>query len=483
MGAIAEAYKNLVRSDYEAYCLEANDGNWMPTRVVKYLCGLVQDFMREETGHPYDILCISMPPQHGKSLTITETLPSWFLLRNPKKRVIEISYSEEFAQLFGRRNKDKMVRLGGWFGVQLAGAPNSATEFETTLGGGMISRGIHSGVTGRACDLMIIDDPIKTRQEALSPATRSSIYQEWLYSFRTRLSAGAKVIVIQTRWHEDDLVGRLTQEERNICAINIPCEAEKDDPLGRSRGEALAPELKKGDEWLRQFKEDQLQQEGSQVWSALYQGHPASEEGNLFKRGWWRFYDEPPQLVHSVISVDAAFKDGNANDYVAIQAWGKRGADLYLLDAIKEHLSFPETVRAIKAMYARMNPKPAAILIEDKANGPAIIQTLRRELSGVIGVNPQGGKEARASAVTGYLEAGNVYLPRFSAFTGDLIEECAAFPNGKHDDQVDAMTQALTRLGSFQSTAQVIDTDPDPFGLKRDARQPNTLCRERNVVL
>lgn len=460
----SDAYLALVQANYRAYCYHIHGGRWIPGKAVSYLCDRVQEFLRRDRGAAYEVLILSVPPQHGKSMTITETLPSWYLGRNPDKRVIEISYSEDFAQLFGRRNRDKIQRAGDIFGVALSRSTSSATEWEIEgHAGGMISRGILSGVTGRPADLMIIDDPIKTRQEADSETIRERIWDEWESSFRTRLQAGAKVILIQTRWHEDDLAGRMIQREPNVEVINLPCEAEENDPLGRPVGAALAPEIGKDDRWLADFKRGFLGSQGSRAWTALFQGHPTSQEGNLIKREWWRYYDTLPRLAEVLISVDAAFKDGDDNDFVAVQAWGKTGPNMYLLDATKKHLDFPGTLREIRAVRRRW-PETRIILVEDKANGSAVVQILRREIPGVIPVNPEGGKVARANAVSGAIESGNVYLPRNAPFTGDFVDECSSFPLGEHDDQVDAMTQALNRFIYWAAEfLPVADEDAPPL--------------------
>ncbi|MGI6168815.1 MAG: phage terminase large subunit [Christensenellales bacterium] len=443
-----ELKKREMLADYKAYCEFVHRGRWFRGRAVSFICDKAQEFIERKTTKPYEILVLSMPPQHGKSMTITETLPSWFLMKNPDGRVIEISYSEDFAQLFGRRNRSKINEFGSKFGVQLAKTPNSNLEFEIDgKAGGMISRGILSGVTGRACDLMIIDDPIKNRQEADSETYRNRLWDEWVNSFRSRLAAGAKVIVIQTRWHEDDFAGRLIKQEPNVEVINLPCRAEEKDPLGRKPGEALAPEIGKDDAWLEQFEAGFKTSDGSRAWEALYQGRPTNQEGNLLKREWWQYYDSEklPEMITEIISVDATFKSGDDNDFVAIQCWGKRDANIYLIEAVKKHLDFVETLREIRRMKAR-RPKVSAILVEDKANGPAVIQVLRREIPGVIGIDPKGGKVARVNAVSPAIESGNVFLPKDAPFTADFVNECAAFPNGAHDDQVDCMSQALNRF-------------------------------------
>jgi len=334
MSGANEAYTALVRSNYRAWCYHVHEGRWIPGRAASYLAERVQGFVERRTGNPYDVLLISLPPQHGKSMTVTETLPSWILQKHPEKRVIEISYNEDFAQLFGRRNRQKLEQFGRLGGVELARSPNSNTEFETTAGGGMISRGVMSGVTGRPCDLMIIDDPIKNRLEADSETYRRRVWDEWENSFRTRLAAGAKVIVIQTRWHEDDLAGRLLASGEAAERINLPCEAEEGDELGRTPGEALCPEIGKDGKWLEKFKAGYVSQSGRRAWNALFQGRPTRAEGNLLKREWWKYYDRAPEMMDTVISVDAAFKEKEENDYVAIQVWGKREADIYLQTCI-----------------------------------------------------------------------------------------------------------------------------------------------------
>lgn len=436
----------LLMTDYAAYCSYVHRGMWTPSRLHKYLCYTVQGFLEEKTGHALDIMIVSLPPQHGKSLTITETLPSWYLGRNPTHRVIEISYNEDFAQKFGRRNRQKIKEFGEIFGIETAKNPDSNTEFELSNNiGGMISRGVLSGVTGNPANLMIIDDPFKTREEADSETTRDKIYDEWLNSFRSRLAPGAKVILIMTRWHEDDLAGRLIKNEKNVRVINLPLEAEDNDPLGRNIGDALCPEIGKDNKWLADFKSVYLTKEGSRAWNALYQGHPTGLEGNMFKREWWRYYDELPDIVDWVMSVDAAFKDGDDNDFVAIQVWGKCEASIYLVDAVKKHLNLPDTMREIIRLRSTY-PLCKTTLIEDKANGSAIINMLRKDMTGIIAVEPKGGKVSRANAIVGAIESGNVYLPHNKPFVGDFIEECAAFPNGAHDDQVDCASQALNRL-------------------------------------
>ena len=189
------------------------------------------------------------------------------------------------------------------------------------------------------------------------------------------------------------------------------------------------------------------------TWNALFQGRPTAMEGNVIERDWWDFYEELPQINTWVMSVDAAFKDDDRSDFVAIQVWGKTHADIYLIDAVKKHLSFPDTIVEIRRLRA-MYPECKTTLIEDRANGSAIIRMLRYEMSGVIPIQPIGSKMARVQAILGAIESGNVHLPKNKRFVGDFVEECSAFPNAAHDDQVDCMSQALNRLIYQRGTAQ-----------------------------
>ena len=227
----------------------------------------------------------------------------------------------------------------------------------------------------------------------------------------------------------------------------MPAIAEDDDDLlGREVGTSLAPELGYDEEWAELKKKEV----GSKTWASLYQQRPSASEGNIFNRNWWQYYETIPRFFdEQVISWDLTFKDNKDNDYVVGQVWGRKGADYYLIDQVRDKMDFPTTVTAVRNL-ANKYPRAMAKLIEDKANGPAVIATLKREVNGIIPVNPQGSKVARAQAVTPVIESGNVFLPKHKEFSYDLIEEAAAFPNGKHDDQVDSASQALSRLANKQ---------------------------------
>jgi len=482
--AIAKQSKKELarRGTYAEYVHYVHGGRWIPAKHLLFACGLIENFIHEVTGHPYDILIFQMPPQHGKSMSTTESLPSWYFGKWPENRVIEVSYNETFAQRFGRRNREKIKQFGGdLFGISISKMKDSNEEFELSNNiGGMISRGIMSGVTGNPANLIIIDDPIKNREEADSETIRSKHWDEWQNSIKTRLAAGAKVIIIMTRWHEDDLAGRIIKNEKNVTLINLPCEAEEDDPLGREIGDPLFPEIGKDKNWLVQFKDSYLTDTsgaaegggGPRAWLALFQGRPTSQTGNMLKRYWWRYWkpdgiDLPPVTVKmgngEIVNIDAVplprsfdrmlqswdmtFKDTDGTDFVAGGVWASKWADIFYLDQVYERMDFPSTCRSVIALTKKW-PEATTKLVEDKANGPAVIAMLKHRVGGLLPIQPEGSKPARASAVSPLIEAGNVYLPHpmIAPWSNLFIEQCASFPYGAQDDLVDEMSQALKRF-------------------------------------
>lgn len=464
-------------TDYSAYVELVNEG-WIKGRHLAYICETVQGFLYGDAHTPLGqarLLVLSVPPQFGKSMCITETLPSYFLGQNPSSRTILLSYGEDLALKFGRRNKEKVALWGeALWGIKLSKHKKSDAVFELEgRTGSIISRGIMSGVTGNPADLILIDDPIKNREQANSDTYREKLWEEFNNSIYTRLSARGKIILIMTRWHEDDLAGRLINSGiLPTVVINIPCEAEADDPLGREVGEPLFPEIGKGKEWLEQTKQMYLSGKNSdaremgsgvRAWNALYQGRPTAEKGNLISKDWWRFYDSVPNTFDdAVISVDCAFKDEDSSDFVVIQGWGKLGIDFYLIDQRRGRMSFTETLNEIRK-FCRIYPQFRTILVEDKANGTAVIDVLQKEIIGIVPVNPVGSKVSRVNAITPAIESGHVYLPKYTGWVEEFIEECASFPKGANDDMVDSMSQAMNRLYFVSGRIRRIQPKKDGF--------------------
>ncbi|WP_413515863.1 phage terminase large subunit [Carnobacterium maltaromaticum] len=410
-------------------------------------------------------IIVELPPQHGKSTFITETFPAYYLGRNPDKLVMVVSYSEELYKKFGRKNREKFRLFSdSLFGLKISSETSSVSEWgiEGHLGS-LYSTSILGGATGRGSNLLIIDDPIKNRAEAESKTIRDKIYNEWQDTFYSRLTADASVIVIMTRWHEDDLAGRLLKEMSLPWEeIKIPAIAEENDLLGRKIGEPLAPEIGKDKKWAAKTKAVT----GSRGWSALYQQRPTPAGGNVFKRNWIRYYvpsleikmrlglgddvEILPRLFDKQSqSWDCTFKDTETSDFVSGQVWAKKKANYYLLDRHSERMGIVDTMKAIENMSAKW-PDARGKYIEDKANGSAVIEMLTKKLSGIVPVNPSGGKEVRANAVAPLWEAGNVYLPHplWKAWSDELVDQLISFPNAEHDDDVDSMSQALIKMTS-----------------------------------
>lgn len=442
---VKRQFEILAKIDFAFYNTFCTDGLWKETKHLQYTCKKLEQLEQGEI----DRLIVTMPPRHGKSMTISESFPSWFIGKNPSRRVIQVSYGDSLAKKFGRRNRDKIKEYGkAVFNVDLAEDSRSITDWNIKdQRGGMISVGIGGGITGEGADLLIIDDPIKNRLEANSETYRERIWDEYRNTLMTRLHPGGRVIVIVTRWHEDDLVGRIMDLEPGRWElINLPCICEdKDDALEREIGETLWPESGFDETWAESKKIEV----GSQVWASLYQQRPSPQEGSMINRAWWKFYDRinMKKYKYLIQSWDCTFKEGDDNDYVVGQVWGVNGVDKYLIDQTRVKMGIVKTMDAIKQMYDKY-PTTRAIYIEDKANGPAVVEMMSKKIPGLIAVEPHGGKVVRAQAVSPTIEAGNVCLPNpsIAPWINDFIEECAAFPNGKHDDQVDAMTQALNQI-------------------------------------
>ncbi|GAA2360902.1 hypothetical protein Cme02nite_38300 [Catellatospora methionotrophica] len=420
---------------------------------------------------------ITCPPQEGKSVRCSRFFPIWALLHDRDLRIANIGYQDAISRRWGRRVRDDVNDYPD-LGLVVSNTSGAANEWQLEgSGGGMITSSVTGSLTGRPVDLMIIDDPHKDQGEADSETIRNTIKDWWRTVGSTRLSPAGVVILVQTRWHEDDLAGFLTNEENEghdeWHVINIQAQAEHDpdkgieckcngrkgclgyDVLGREPGEFM--ESARGRDtanWLQRKRDA-----GSRGWAALYQGHPAPSDGNIFKRDWWQYYDTPravpqgdgsmyvPGTVTVEIHVDATFKDTKHSDFVVMQVWASDGVKAWLLDQVRARMDFTVTVTTLEQLAAKW-PQARAKVVEDKANGPAIISMLRKKVSGVIAYTPKDSKEARASAIAPYVEAGDVLLPaaKLAPWVGAFVDECAAFPNGAHDDQVDGMSQALHRL-------------------------------------
>ena len=306
---------------------------------------------------------------------------------------------------------------------------------------------------------LIIDDPFK-EGEAQSETIREDAWNWYREGLATRLSPGASVILIMTRWHADDLVGRLIEQDAHagwtVVNISAQCDNADGDPLGRQPGEFMTSARGRSREQWEQRKLTA----GSQVWNALYQGRPSPAEGGIVKRDWWRRYAVPLWEIHPdgthwavgfdelLISADLTFKGTSKSDRVALGVWARRGASAYLLDCVFGRMEFVPTVRAFANLAAKW-PQAVLKLVEDKANGPALMSTLAHRVPGIVPYDPgRVGKLQRLLAVAPLIEAGNIHIPSktIAPWVDEYVEELAGFPTAAHDDLVDMTSQALDRL-------------------------------------
>ena len=406
-------------------------------------------------------LIVLMPPRHGKSELISLRFPCWYLAKHPLDYVVQAGYAESIALTHSRQARDifilpEMRRLfpSIYYRPERAAQEviiperQAAHEWGTKQGGSYYAVGIGGGLTGRGFNVGIIDDPVKDEEEAASQTIREKVWDWYQKVFRTRAEPNAAIVVVMTRWHQEDLVGRLLDQARENP------DADQWEILhfkALTDGEALWPERYP----IEELKKIQSSI-GSRAFESLYQGNPTIAEGQIIKREWWKYYRELPQFMRIIHSWDTAFKDKTQNDYSVCTVWGETQSGYYLLDVWRAKVEFPELKRAAMALDAR--DKSSAVLVEDKASGQSLIQELQRDTKiPVIPFKVDSDKVARVYAITPLMEAGKVFLPESAPWLFDYIEELSAFPNAAHDDQVDSTTQALSFMrGKLEQEAIVI---------------------------
>lgn len=406
-------------------------------------------------------LIINIPPGTMKSILVSVMWPAWVWTWRPEWRGLFGSYAIDLAMRDSVRCRS--VVSSPWFqdrfrpDWQMSGDQNVKSYFENTAKGFRMALSVGGAGTGFRGDCVVVDDPLKA-MDAESKLAREESLRWWTKTMPTRVNdpaTGAFVIVMQ-RLHEDDLTGHMLKsgDYAHLCLPSeyepdVPCRCGQPQcltgPLGKldprtQPGELLFPSM-----FTPAVLADLRKTLGSAGYAGQHQQRPTPASGGMIKREWFKRWRALPQLDEVVQSWDCTFKGSDDSDFVVGQVWGRKGADFYLLDQTRARMGFGATVQAIRDMSAKW-PAASAKYVEDKANGSAVIETLRRDISGIIAVNPEGGKMARAAAATPAIEAGNVYLPDNAEWVGDFVEECAAFPRGAHDDQVDAMTQALFKL-------------------------------------
>jgi predicted phage terminase large subunit-like protein len=430
----------LARHDLPCYIL----AHFPAFELARHLELIVAKLEAVERGELLRLI-LCLPPRHGKSLLASIHFPAWYLGRHPERYVITASYGQELADDFGRRVRNILTSpLNAAIFPECRVSSDSAAmnRLNLTSGGAYFAVGRGASITGRGAHLLLIDDPLKDAEEAGSATTRRSL-QTWYSTVAfTRLMPKAAVVLIQTRWHEDDLAGWLIREhgDEGWQVVSLPAIAEQDDGF-RREGDAL---------WASRYPVEALKriraQIGGAAFASLYQQRPAAAEGRIFKREWWQRYSgEPPDFSRIVQSWDTGFKTGAENDYSACTTWGEAKDGYYLLHTWKGRVEFPELKRLVVSFAREWNPN--AVLVEDRASGQSLIQELAYDSPiPVLPVKVDSDKVSRAQAVTPMIEAGRVYLPDGAPWLEDYLDELSTFPASANDDLVDSTTQALNHL-------------------------------------
>lgn len=430
-------------------------------------------------------LLIQAPPQSGKSQRTSRRFPLWALTQNPDLRITIASYETGVARRWGRAIRDDIATHGKDLGLKVRDDVSAQGEWILQgHEGGVFTAGIGSALTGRPSDMMLVDDPVKNTAEADSLVYRDRAWDWWVETAMTRLAPGAPAIIIMTRWSHDDLGGRVLRAEGGDQwrVVNISAQADhrpelgETDILGREPGEFM--ENARGmttAQWERRKRDS-----GPRTWAALYQGRPSPETGGILPSKWER-YDQPmwteradgariiPGMERAdqelAASWDLTFSDTKGSDFVVGQMWLRVGIKAYLVDQVRARMNFNATCEAMLAMQARW-PQCRQVFTENKANGPAVINALSQKIQGLIPIEPEGSKTARASAVSPLAFAGDIILPTAEILPGveDFLEEARSFPTSAHDDTVDAMSQAINRLLLMPIGSGLLDVvEPDEY--------------------
>ena len=406
-------------------------------------------------------LIVNMPPRHSKSEFASYLMPSWFLGRNPKLKIIQATMNTELAVRFGRKVRDLIadpVYHEIFPDTDLKQDSQAAGRWETSAGGEYFAAGVGAAMTGRGADLLIIDDP-HSEQDALSASAYDNTYEWYTSGPRQRLQPGGSIIIVQTRWSKKDLTGRLlTAQSADMMADQWEV---VEFPAIMPSGGPLWPEFWKKEELLKVKASLSLGK-----WNAQWQQNPTSEETAVIKREWWNQWEEEeiPQLDNIIQSYDTAYSKKETADFSAITTWGvfephgNGDQHLILLDAKRGRWNFPE----LKQIAQEENEywEPDMMLIEAKATGMPLADEMRLLNLPVVTFAPgrkRGGggldKTTRMHMASPIFESGKVWYPAAQKFAEEVIEEVASFPNGEHDDFCDSMTMALMRFrqGGFIS--------------------------------
>ena len=391
-------------------------------------------------------LIINMPPRHTKSEFASFLLPAWMVGRKPDLKIIQTTHTTELAIRFGRKAKILIdsPEYQQVFKTRLREDSQAAGKWETEQGGEYYAAGVGSAITGRGADLLIIDDP-HSEQDALNVQALERAYEWYTSGPRQRLQPDGKIVCVMTRWSTKDLTGQMIKAQGEEGSdewevIRLPAILPSNTPV-----------------WPEYWKIEELEKTKASIpvanWNAQYQQEPTAEEGAIIKRDWWRNWEheDPPTIKYKIQSYDTAFTKKDTADYSAITTWGvfeteDSGDNIILLSAFKDRYEFPELRRVAHEEYLWW--RPDMILVEAKASGIPLTHELRQMGIPVVNFTPSRGndKHVRVNSVSPLFESGKVWAPMHEHFAQEVVEECASFPFGDHDDYVDSMTQALMRI-------------------------------------
>jgi predicted phage terminase large subunit-like protein len=425
-------------------------------KFYKFHATLIKQLQRIIDGD-CNRLILQVPPRSGKSLLSSVLLPAAYLQSHPDRFVGISSYSAELSQGFSRKARD-FYRDGGG---QLDPSQQAVNAWGTQGGGGLWAAGVGGAITGRSGHLLIIDDPVKNREDAESQRMMDKLWDWYASTLYTRLEpeAGA-IVVIQTRWSENDMIGQLLENENNVSEkgrenwtiVDLPALFEDEGSRPKlpehcetildwrtEEGQALCPQRYDEDDYER-IREAI----GTREFASLFQQRPAPEGGNMFDPTWWQYYSHDsviPDFDRVILSIDCTFTDAKNSDYVVGLVVGQSGPSFYVLDLFREKTDVIGTMNMIARMYKRHQLD--GTVIELAASGYAVYQMAKKKVPGLIGFRPEKSKQARAAGIVPVVEAGNVYLPISTPWLDNFVSEFSLFPASKNDDQVDALTMAI----------------------------------------
>jgi len=388
-----------------------------------------------------------MPPRHTKSEFASYLLPAWMIGKNPKLKIIQATHTADLAIDFGRKTKNLVDEPSyrELFSTRLQEDSQAAGKWKTEQGGEYFAAGVGGAITGRGADLLIIDDPHKEQDIRADGKAFEKAMNWYTAGPRQRLQPGGSIVIVMTRWSTKDVTGQLLKAQSE----------EGSDQWEVVELPALLPDGKPV--WPEFWTSEELLKTKASIpvsnWNAQYMQSPTGEEGALIKRDWWRNWEKkyPPKLDYIIQSYDTAFTKGTKSDYSAITTWGvfeteEDGQNIILLDAFKDRYEFPELRRVAYQQYLDWNPD--MVIVEAKASGLPLTHELRQMDIPVINFTPSRGndKHVRVNSVAPLFESGKIWAPMHEHFAQEVVEECAAFPYGEHDDYVDSMTQAIMRI-------------------------------------